>query len=224
MTTLGTEIPLRPGWTAEISRKVLHLTSATTPVAYMFIQSKAVMLSLLGACTLVAVVTELARHQSTPFGQFFRRTVGFMVREQEWPRITGATYVMLGALLCVYLFPREIAIPALLVQSVSDSAASLVGLRYGRTRFLGKSLAGSLAFFFSALAILWLFRPEHRGAGFGAALVGTLAEAVPALRWRIFELNDNVLIPLLTAAALFVLEHHPPVQLAAALTRGFMGG
>ncbi len=191
-------------WRAEISRKVLHLLSASIPLTYLLLPRDP-MLGLLGLGVLIAVTVELLRHALPPFQAYFRRCVGFMVRSGEWGRITGATYVMIGALLCVWLFPKPIAIAALLIESVSDSAASLIGLRYGREQFLGKSLAGSTAFFLTALAILWAALPEARGVAFIAALVATATEALPAFRWGMFELNDNVLVPLMTALCVMIL-------------------
>lgn len=202
----------QPDYRAEVSRKVLHLSSAAIAVTYCFVD-RGPMLGLLLACFLVAVATEVLRQCHAGFGRLFRRSVGFMLRRTEWDRITGATYVLLGALLSVALFPRPVAVGVLLMLSISDSVASLVGLRFGRGRFLGKSLAGSLAFFLSALAIAWTVWPEAGGPGFASALIATVAEALPALRLGRFELNDNVTIPLLAGAAICLL--HPPLAAAA---------
>jgi dolichol kinase len=177
-------MPPDAGHSPEFSRKVLHLTAATTPVVYMFI-SRETALWLLGLCAAIAVAIEVLRQVSPRFAVLFRRTVGFMVRTTEWTRVTGATYVLLGALLSVWLFPKPIAIAVLFIQVISDTAASLMGLRYGRTRFWGKSVVGSGAFFLTALA--------------------TLAEALPALRFGRYELNDNLVVPLLTGSALCLL-------------------
>ncbi len=199
-------MPLSPAYRAEISRKVLHLVSATTPVVYMFVRRE-LLLRLLTPCVILAVVIETARHVSPRFHEYFRRAVGFMVRSAEWNRITGATYVLLGAWLAVWLFPKPVAIAAMLIGSISDSAASLVGITFGRRRFLGKSLAGSLAFFVTAVAILWVLLPNAKGVGLIAALVATVVEALPTLKLGRLELNDNLTIPLLTGAAILWLQN-----------------
>lgn len=190
---------------AEISRKVLHLASATIPLVYVFVAQDA-MLRLLTPCVVITVVIELLRHLSPGFQRVFRRLVGFMLRSAEWPRVTGATYVMVAALLSVWLFPKPVAIAALLILSISDSAASLIGLHFGRVRFLGKSLAGSLAFFVTALAILWIVLPDFKGLAASAAALATLVEALPVLKLGRLELNDNLTIPLLTGAAICLLQ------------------
>jgi dolichol kinase len=188
----------------EFSRKVLHLTAAATPIVYMFV-SRQTALCVLVPCFAIAVLIEIFRLVSPRFATLFRRTVGFMVRTTEWTRVTGATYVLLGALLSVWLFAKPIAVAVLFIQVISDTAASLLGLRYGRTRFLGKSVVGSGAFFLTALAILWLSWPAKREIDLIAAAVATLAEAVPALRFGRYELNDNLVVPLLTGLVLSLL-------------------
>jgi dolichol kinase len=197
-----------PDYRAEISRKVLHLTAAITPFVYMCV-SRDTMIRLIAPCVLLAMTIELLRFASPGFHAFFRRWVGFMVRQAEWDRITGATYVMIGALLSVWWFPKPVAIAAMLIQIVSDTAASLIGIRYGRTRFLGKSLAGSGAFFITAVIILVIAMPDSKEIALAAALVATLAEALPALRLSKFELNDNVTVPLLTGITIWLLRDGP---------------
>lgn len=207
---------LRPAWRAEISRKVLHLSTALIPIAYAFVDRR-LMLTLLAGGVSLAIVVEIGRNVSAGFRAVFRRTVGFMVRSREWNRVCGSTYVLLGALLSVWLFPQPAAMVALLILSVSDTAASLVGLSLGRTRFLGKSMAGSFAFFVTALAILCATYPDTLGIAFTTAVVATLAEALPALKLGRIELNDNITIPLLTGGSLWFLDAYVESGRLAAL-------
>jgi dolichol kinase len=195
---------LSTGWRAEITRKVLHVSTTLVALLYAYCPRET-MLWLLGGALLVSLATEALRHTRARFRTIFRRAVGYMVRRSEWGRICGATYVLTACLLSVWLFPKRTAIAVILVLSISDSAASLVGLRFGRQKFLGKSLAGSGAFFITALAILWATFPEHPGVALAAALTGTLAEAIPPVRFGPFELSDNLTIPLLTGAAVSLL-------------------
>ncbi len=197
-------MPLPVGWRAEISRKVLHLSTALIAVIYWF-TPRPLMLALLLACVAIATTVEVARRQHAGFHQFFRTSVGFMVRAAEWHRISGATYVLLGSLLAILLFPKNHAIAGILVLAIADTAASLIGLRFGRTRFLGKSLAGSTACFVTATAVLVLTAPVSPAVAFLGGLVAALAEAAPSPRFSIFELNDNVTIPVLTAATTWLI-------------------
>lgn len=211
-------MPMAAGYRAEISRKVLHVGSVLIPLTYAFVP-RWVMLWVLGACVVIAAIVEVLRYTSAAFHTLFRHWLGFMVRSVEWHRLTGATYVLVGGLLTVALFPKRIAIVVLVVQSISDSAASLIGLHFGRSRFLGKSLAGSLAFFLTAVAILWYALPESQGIAFLAAVVATLAEALPAPKLGPVELNDNLTVPLATATFIWLLARQATSpEVAAALT------
>jgi dolichol kinase len=198
-------MPPDSGHSPEISRKVLHLTAATTPIVYMFM-ARETALWLLGLCLAIAVAIEALRLTSARFATVFRRAVGFMVRTTEWTRVSGATYVLLGQLLSVWLFPKPIAIAVLFIQVISDTAASLIGLRYGRRRFLGKSVAGSGAFVLTALAILLITRPASTEISLLTAAIATVIEALPTLRLGRYELNDNLTVPLLTGVALCLLQ------------------
>ncbi len=218
MQSENLSMPMAPWYRAEISRKVLHVSSVLIPLIYVFVQ-RGLMLWLLTAGLAIAAVVEVLRYAHPGFRTLFRDQLGFMVRSVEWHRLTGSTYVLLGALLAVALFPKPIAIVVLIILSISDSAASLVGLNFGRTRFLGKSLAGSLAFFFTALAILWPAEPISHGVAFLAAAVATLAEALPALKLGPVELNDNLLVPLSTGFVIWILTQHTAApEIAAALS------
>lgn len=185
----------------EWNRKLLHVCASLIPLAYLWL-SRPVVLAVLGGLLMVAVVSEVLRRHHRRFRVLFKRSVGIMLRRREENRITGATYVLVGAITTIVLFPQHLAIPALLILALADTAASLVGLRFGRQRFLGKSLAGSLAYFLTAFAILWIVLPERRGVGFLTALLSTCVEALPVVRLGPVELNDNVLVPVLTAAIL----------------------
>ena len=191
---------------AESSRKVLHLCTALIPTAYIFL-SQTLMLALLSVGVTIAIIIEILRHSNVRFEALFRRRVGFMVRRREWGRVCGSTYVLVGALLSVVLFEKSVAVAVLLILTVSDTAASLVGLRFGRTRLVGKSLEGSLAFFVTALAILFLTLHGPFLLLAVAALIATITEALPALRFGRLELNDNLLIPLVTGGSLHLLYH-----------------
>ena len=52
---------------------------------------------------------------------------------------------MIGSLV-VLTFESRICIPALLIMSFSDSAAAIIGKKYGKTKIFNKTLEGSLLF------------------------------------------------------------------------------
>jgi dolichol kinase len=112
--------------------------------------------------------------------------------------------VLVSALLSVLFFPKVIAINAFAILIISDTTAALIGRRFGRHRFLAKSLEGSLAFFVSGVLVILVAPkidqlPMEYIIGFIAAAIGTVMEALP------LKIDDNILIPLSVGISLWTL-------------------
>lgn len=192
---------------AEVIRKGIHLFSLSIPVIYNFL-SKETALSILLPLTILFVANDLARLYLKPFGRFYERLFGPLLRSHErndrGRRLTGASYVLISAALCVWLFPKVIFLTAFAILIVSDSAAALVGRRFGRRPFLAKSLEGTTAFFVSALIVVGLapkvlYSPAEYLIGAFAALLGAVVEAAPQ------AVDDNLAIPLAIGTFLWLL-------------------
>ena len=190
---------------SEIARKTIHLSSAAIPILYFF-TPRDTTLWLLGLVTAAVVSIDIARYYHRPLEEWFNATFGSLLRHHESDtrakRLSGASYVMISATLSVLIFPKLIAITSFLVLIIADATSALIGRRFGRHRFLGKSLEGSLAFFFSALAVVVLTpKIEYAGGeyllGGVAAGAGALVEALP---WGV---DDNLTIPLSVGAVLW---------------------
>ncbi len=203
----------------ELGRKGIHLTSALIPIVYSFISQRLALLILVPLLG-VMILIELLRFASPGFRVGFQRWFGFMLRRTEHDGLSGATWVLLAAVLTVWIYPKRIAIAVLFMLSVCDSLAALLGRRFGGgLRFGEKSLVGSGAFFASALLITWWNLPHSPVLAIFGAAVGTLVEALPLRLGRV-EVNDNLSIPLLTGAALWVLAARFGDPASQALLRG----
>jgi dolichol kinase len=192
---------------AEVVRKGIHLFSLSIPVIYYFL-SKSTALSILVPLTALVVANDLARLFIAPLGRFYEEIFGAIMRSHErndrGRRLTGASYVLISASLCVWLFPKVIFLTAFAILIVSDSAAALVGRRLGRRPFLAKSLEGTTAFFVSALIVVGIapkivFSPAEYAIGAFAALLGAVVEAAPQ------AVDDNLAIPLAIGTFLWLL-------------------
>ncbi len=192
---------------AELVRKGIHLSSLSIPILYYYL-SKGTALSILIPITVLFLITDIARlfHPST--GKLYAKFFGFLLRSHErndrGRRLTGATYVLLSATACILIFPKVIVITAFAILIVSDSAAALVGRKFGRHPFLKKSAEGSSAFFVSALIIIAVapkiaYIPAEYLIGAAAAFVGTLVEAGPT------GIDDNVSIPFSVGIVMWAL-------------------
>ena len=182
----------------EIVRKAIHLFSLSIPTIYFFI-SKQTALCLLVPITAAFIIVDLARYSILPVSQWFYKWFGWLLRRHETDvtnkRLNGASNVLISALLCVLLFPKIIAINAFTILIISDTTSALIGRRFGKHRFLGKSFEGSLAFFISAVLVIFIApKVDHRLVeyviGIFAAAIGTVVEALP------IKIDDNLTIPL----------------------------
>ncbi len=112
--------------------------------------------------------------------------------------------MLLSACLCVLLFPKVIVITAFAILIISDTAAALIGRRFGRHRFFTKSLEGSSAFFVSALLVVAVapkiaYAPVEYLVGAVTAAVATVVEAAG------IKVDDNLSIPLVSGAVMWGL-------------------
>ena len=191
----------------EVVRKAIHIFSLSIPTIYFFI-SKQFAICLLVPITVAFITVDIARYYIPSIAQWFYRWFGWLLRRHETDiskkRFNGASNVLLSATLCVLLFPKIIAINAITILIISDTTSALVGRRFGRHRFLAKSLEGSLAFFISAILVVLIAPkidrlPMEYIIGFIAAAIGTVVEALP------IKIDDNLSIPLAVGFSLWAL-------------------
>lgn len=196
---------------SEVLRKSIHLCSLSIPVIYYFI-TRELALSILIPLTVFSLVVDLTRHYVPALGKVFYTFFGFMLRKHEKDskkkNLNGATYVLISAVLVILLFPKIFAVTGFAVLIIGDISAALIGRKFGRHKFLSKSLEGSMAFLFTSLIVLF-FVPKITGSveeyiiGFVAIFVGMIVENV-SYGWA----DDNLTIPVsigLTMWALYAI-------------------
>jgi dolichol kinase len=192
---------------SELIRKAIHLSSLSIPVIYYHI-TKELALQILVPLTVAFIVVDLARYYHQPIADWFYRWFGWLLRRHEQDeqrkRLNGATNVLIAATLCVLVFPKILVVTALGILIFSDSTSALIGRRFGKHRFLGKSLEGTFAFFVTAVLVV-LVTPKVAGLtteyliGIVAAAVGTLTEAAP------LHIDDNLSVPIVICGTLWGL-------------------
>ncbi len=191
----------------EVVRKGIHLVSLSIPVVYAFM-SRPTALAILIPLTLLFAATDFWRHRHPGLGAVYHRHLGWLLRDHERDgnrkRLNGATYVLLSACLCIIIFPKVVVLTAFPILIISDTAAALVGRRYGRHPFLTKSLEGAAAFLVSALAVVVVapklaYLPLEYLIGAVAAVTGTLVEAMS------IAVDDNLSIPLAVGGTMWFL-------------------
>jgi phytol kinase len=180
-------------------RKLIHLAGAAFPLFYLIAPRQVVLIIALIALILTVAI-EWGRQRWPALELLFEKLIGSALRQGEEDSPTAGVWSMLGILITLLAFARELAIPAMLYAQVGDPAAEIVGRRWGRHRLPnGKSLEGSLGCFTVSLIVgLACCQVLSLSPGVAAlgALVATVAEAIP------LPLGDNLLMAPLAGLAM----------------------
>lgn len=182
----------------ELNRKLIHLGTGIIAPGY-WLAGREITLVVLGILTLLILAAELLRLSNSRAAALYERYFGNMTRRSEARHLTGATYLLAGALLSVALFPPVVTVLVILFMSWGDTVAALVGLRWGRIRLGRKSLEGSLACFIVCLLIT-LPADLTISTKVAGAAAATLAELVP---WGV--LDDNLVIPIFSGGVMLYM-------------------
>jgi diacylglycerol kinase (CTP) len=135
----------------ELPRKVLHVSIGFFTL-WLYVSgssTRAVTPYLLIALSIIAP-TDLLRHRSERFNQFYIRCLGAFMRETEVSGYNGVIWYLLGAFIALQFYPKDVGVVSILLLSWCDTAASTFGRLYGRYTIRlrkGKSLAGTIAAF-----------------------------------------------------------------------------
>lgn len=183
----------------EIRRKIMHNISLAIPIGYHYVSKEKALIILLPIFGFY-LFCDLLRHFHQGFRQLFDRiiTVHFL-RDREKGGLIGSTYFLIGSILTIIIFPKEIAIASLYILIISDTSAAIVGSCWGRTRLAKeKTLEGSLAFFATGIIIVALTMRSNPFWGTLAVLGATLVELFP------LKLDDNLIVPLVAGAIMWI--------------------
>ena len=208
--TSATDLHAPISYRAEVVRKAIHLLALVVPLTMAWL-GKTGALALLAPTTVLAFAGDVLRVRSAWFARLIERIFGFMMRAEEQPPVggpitlNGATWVLLSATSLTVVFPIRIAASAFAMFMLSDAAAALVGRRFGRIHW-GRSprtVEGSLAFLVVGLGIMLLLAP-YSGIVFWVGAVSVVAATLAEVPAGPF--NDNLRVPMVAAAVIFVLE------------------
>jgi dolichol kinase len=183
--------PPQIAYEGEVWRKLLHLFALAIPVGYYFVSEQVGVFIVLG-CFLFSLLVDIARFRHWRIQRFWRRWTDPIVRPKEEQNFTGATNILASGWLCPLLFTRPAAALGMCTIILGDTAAALIGRRWGHHRFLnGRSLEGSVAFFIAAGIGGTLIPGIPLSLGLSAALLATVVEAISS------KIDDNLTVPLI---------------------------
>lgn len=188
----------------EVARKLMHVIMGlvTLNLPWLFHSNWPVIsLAVLAATALFILKrSRLKHHLGQVLHAVDRKSQGDVV----FPLAVGMVFVLSKGNAILYCLP-------ILILTIADATAALIGLRYGLSRYQAaegqKSVEGSLAFFavsfFSVLvSLIWFTQLGRRECVLIALLLGLLVMMLEAISWQGL---DNIFIPL---AGFLLLESY----------------
>jgi phytol kinase len=180
------------------ARKLFHATGIVIVAIYWFTSvDRWVLAAVLTGCALVLGVFDRLRAKSPALQAFFLAQFRWIVADKDQKGWNGSTLYFTGCALTVWLFDKPTACAGILCLALGDSLAAVVGMSVSSPRVGNISAAGSTTCFIvtSGVCALFFDWPIAIAGGFTA----TALEAISGTKL------DNLLIPVGTAAVLFVL-------------------
>ena len=181
----------------EFRRKLLHFASSIIGLSAIYLDRE-IILPILILSSIIFPFFDYLRINNKTISNFYNIYFQSITRSFESKKLTGATFVFWGALLTYILFDQKVAGIALIVMSLADAMAAIVGVGFGKTKLLNKSLEGSFVFFMTTLFILYIFEIPLM-VSLMVSLLTTLTELI-----EIPKINDNVSIPITVALLLTI--------------------
>ncbi|MDY6864756.1 MAG: hypothetical protein SVY15_02115 [Halobacteriota archaeon] len=181
-------------------RSLFHLVPGLLLIYFTFINPD-ISLIFLGICLTVFFVGEYFRQSDDEniLSEIAKMMMNAALRGNEVEGYVATLFFLIGAIIVVLFLPSEFAIGSILVATVGDPSAVLIGRSYGRHKWNhnpAKSLEGSGAMFLvSALALIATgFFPIM--VALVVSLCATLFESLP------IKVSDNLIIPLICGMVL----------------------
>ncbi|SVD29927.1 uncharacterized protein METZ01_LOCUS382781, partial [marine metagenome] len=187
---------------SEYKRKLIHLFNLAIPFGYLYVfPEKWVFVKLLSILMVLFIIFDILRHKVIWVKSLFSLFIDSMLRSHEQEgKLTGATWVMIGAVISIILFSKPVAIIALIFMSLGDTAAGLIGQRYGKHKIWNKSWEGFFGGLFVCIIIGMNYSLLPMTISLSGAVAAMVMEIVP------IPLDDNFKIPLGAGAIMMMLS------------------
>jgi len=190
-----------------LARKIWHVCGVSLMAIIYTYFGKQTSFHILLPLVAIIVPLDFYRQRSPKLNAFVLKSLGWVMRKNEYKSISGTSYLFVGGLVLL-VFPQHIVILTLLFLAFADPLASYVGIRYGKDRIVGnKTLQGTTTAFIVCGIISAIYYYQNNImierlfiVSPLSGMIGALAEVIPI--WR---LDDNFTFSVLCAAFLYVL-------------------
>ena len=195
-------------YSQEVYRKLIHLSSIWMSFAIFFLPRN-ISIPLFFFCMIGNIVFEYGYCKKWPFffaayNLFFGKMMRFENENKKF-KLSGSPFVFAAAFICSLLFQKDIGATAFAIMIIGDTAAALIGRKFGKIKFSNsKSLEGLLSFIISSVAVLlicsFLFDFLYLKIIYG--VVGVFIAGIFELYSKALKIDDNFSIPLIIGIAL----------------------
>jgi dolichol kinase len=188
-----------------IGRKLYHLCGGVGLLLLYYILGRDRALHFYACFFLIVLGIDILRLRVPAVNRFIITKFSSFIRKNEEHKLTGTAPYILGIGISLYAYSTAIATAAVCFLAFGDVASTAIGERYGRTKMRDKSLEGTTAFIFTALAaglmLSFLGIDLIPGVMVFGVLVAAGVEILP------LPVNDNFSIPILSGAAMELLMY-----------------
>ena len=187
----------------ELGRKILHVMIGIGALI-LLIYNMVTPLIIFITFVICVILSLLSLKFKLPIVSFF---LEHFERVEEKGRLPGRGFLfaIVGSLLALQLFERNIALASIVILIFADPASYLVGKLFGRTRsFLDnrKNIEGNIAgFIVSSLLALFFVSPLLAISG---SLIAMLFESI-IIEIQKIKLDDNLIIPLAAGTTMLLI-------------------
>ena len=187
----------------EIKRQPFHILLGLLLIALIYynVLSPQILITLI----IIAIVGSIFVKKTKP--KIAYQLLKFVEREKALKELPGKGMMayLLGTLLVIILFEKDIALASIMILALGDSFSRLIG-PFGRikhpfnnTKFLEGVIAGVIA---ASLGAMLFVRPLE------AIVASIFAMLLEGIDLRIFKLkiNDNITIPLIAGIVIWLIR------------------
>jgi dolichol kinase len=183
----------------EIKRKIFHMLAGFFLI--FFLDLGIINLNLLIVVLVIGLVLVFV------YKKFGSKIIGFFMnhferKEEKFPG-RGAITFLVGSILALFLFEKNVAYAAITILAVGDAVSSLFGMHFGKIKSPvndKKLIEGTFVAIILAGFAASIFVPYQQA--FIGAFAGMIIEAIEIKITKDTNLDDNLTIPLV--AGLFI--------------------
>lgn len=193
----------------QITRRLFHMANGSViATLYLVSFSHSQMIHILGTLACLLYLSEQIRINYPETAARLLPFTKLIMRAEEQLKESAMVPYAMAVLLTIITFPKHIALVGIYTLAFADPLSAIIGIRFGKHKISAtRSVEGSGAFFLSTFVVsLFVLGGYNSGIDATVVLISVLLGLICALFDLIpLKIDDNLTIPLFTAAALWLI-------------------